>query len=316
MAQADRIVFEEGAIKLIVQPELTNHCNYRCPFCPHSCYKAENTSGGNLFNRPKGYMPEDVFALVEGNCRRHATCVVLGFFGEQMLHPRFCEYVRRLAAKPRRYSMVINTNLSMATWEHLDALRLFDEVKISLDAYTSEQYERVRRGGRVITLNGRGFHEDRYSGMLDKTRQWLNIDPHPPTLLKFVVSEHTKGTEQQFLDYWLPRLPRQDGVRVKQMITYGGVLRDPVQTPWRCDVLDRRRRRLTVSWDGWMSPCNLDVNMALRYANILERPDFKGAWRCDEYRRIAAAIRRREGHCANCFDANNRTMRTYRGQKR
>ncbi len=89
-------------MKLIVQPELTNHCNYRCPFCPHSCYREPETSGGNVFDRDKGYMPEDVFALVEDNCRRHATCVVLGFFGEQMLHPRFCEYVRRLAEKPRR----------------------------------------------------------------------------------------------------------------------------------------------------------------------------------------------------------------------
>ncbi len=212
--------------------------------------------------------------------------------------------------------MVINTNLSIARHAEFEALQLFDSVKISLDATTSEQYERVRPGGPIRIFEHPEYRDyiDRYINIRKKTERWL-AEPHPPTLLKFVTSKHTKGTEQQFLDYWLPRLPKQDGVRIKQMITYGGVLRDPVQTPWRCDVLDRRRRRLTVSWDGWMSPCNLDVNMALRYANILEWPDFKSAWRGDKYKQVRAAIKRREGHCANCFDANNRTMRTHRGRK-
>src|SRR4030042_133162 len=75
-----------------IWPELTNHCNFRCVYCPHSVYQKES-AGGNRFDREKGYMSDELWSVVVENAAKYASYVGLGFFGEPLMHPEFRRYV-------------------------------------------------------------------------------------------------------------------------------------------------------------------------------------------------------------------------------
>ena len=57
--------------KFAFQPEFTNHCNFKCRFCPHSVYR-KRSDGGNQFNREKGYMSDELFNLALENAEKYA----------------------------------------------------------------------------------------------------------------------------------------------------------------------------------------------------------------------------------------------------
>ena len=66
-----------------MQIELTNHCNFKCVYCPHAVYQEEGPSG-NVFNRPKGFMSDVLFAKARSAALQHAQSVTIGFFRYSM----------------------------------------------------------------------------------------------------------------------------------------------------------------------------------------------------------------------------------------
>jgi pyruvate-formate lyase-activating enzyme len=289
-------------LKLMMQPELTNHCNFRCRFCPHSVY-GRPSPAGNRFDRPKGYMSRTLFEVFLENAARHARSVVVGFFGEPMLHPEFESLVRMFPSR-RPYRLILNSNWSLARRANMDTLRWFDLVRISLDASRPDLYETLCPGGPVLSLDGVPS-DDRHATLEEKVRHWLDLPFHPHTLLIYVVSSINKDDQVPFLRKWLPRMDPADGVATKSVISYGGAMADEHMRAHPCRV--PTEDRLTVAWNGDCSPCNLDVNMALRVGNLLETPDVAAIVKGTQYQRVLRSVRRREGVCANCFDANNHT---------
>jgi hypothetical protein len=124
-----------------IWPELTNHCNFRCVYCPHSVYQKDSV-GGNRFDRQKGYMSDELWGLVVENAAKYASYVGLGFFGEPLLHPRFWQYVKMIP-KQRRYAFDLFTNWSLVTRENMEAM-------IALPALRSN---RPTGGWMTITLS-------------------------------------------------------------------------------------------------------------------------------------------------------------------
>ncbi len=291
-----------AGLKLMMQPELTNHCNFRCRFCPHSVY-GRPSPAGNPFDRPKGYMSRELFELFLANASRHARSVVVGFFGEPMLHPEFEALVRRFPLR-RPYRLILNSNWSLATRANMEALRRFDLVRISLDASQAELYETLCPGGPVLSLDGTPS-SNRHTVLEEKVGYWLDLPSHPRTRIIYVVSSVNEDDRAAFLAKWLPRMAPTDGVATKSVISYGGAMADRHMQAHPCRV--PTEDRLTVAWNGDCSPCNLDVNLALRVGNLIETPDVEAIVKGNLHRRVLRGIRRREGICANCFDANNHT---------
>ncbi|OHB66257.1 MAG: hypothetical protein A2V70_04890 [Planctomycetes bacterium RBG_13_63_9] len=119
----------------VVRIETTNACNARCIICPHGQIK-----------RPIGRMDDDLFWHIVDQCAE-AGCkeVHLHNFGEPLLDRRLEERIRY--AKDQGVPKVkIFTNGSLL--EEGRARRLIeaglDEVKISFDGATKEEFERIR----------------------------------------------------------------------------------------------------------------------------------------------------------------------------
>lgn len=288
--------------KFVIQPEFTNHCNFRCRFCPHSVYR-KKSEAGNQFNREKGYMSDELFNLVLENAAKHANAVVIGFFGEPLLHPRFEDYVKSFPAN-RRYSLEINTNWSLVTKENIDTLKRFDCVRISLDASHPALWEKLCRGAPVLDLNGVPCR-DRYNTITEKIEYWLSLPDHAPTRLVYVVSSINEHDRKNFVKEWRPKLGHQDYIVTKSVISYGGIMKDSHMKKNSCKT--ESQHWFTVAWNGDCSPCNLDVNIELNAGNLLEVRDMKQIVEGDKWGEIMSGIRQKSGICSNCFDANNWT---------
>lgn len=285
-----------------VIPELTNHCNFRCIYCPHSVYR-KNSEGGNQFNREKGYMSEELFNLVMENAAKYAQWVCIGFFGEPLLHQNFQRFVESIPAN-RCYRLVLNTNWSLATKENMSTMKRFDLVAISLDASYSDLWEKLCPGSPVLTLNGVPSR-DRYDVIVEKIQYWLSLPDHAPTQLVYVVSSVNEHNKNRFVKEWRPRLGPRDHILTKTILSYGGVVKDSHMSNNDCIVT--REIRSNVAWNGDVTPCNLDVNIEMKVGNLLEARDLERIWEGDEYKQMMSKMRRKEGICSNCFDANNRT---------
>jgi len=89
-------------------------------------------------------------------------------------------------------------------------------------------------------------------------------------------------------------------------------MKDDYMTKNKCDIYNRAM--VIIAWNGDMSPCNLDVNLSLKFANLLEtRVIFGQGW----YDAMRVAGGRETPPCSNCFDANNyKKNKWYKGPKR
>ena len=293
--------------KFAFQPEFTNHCNFKCRFCPHSVYR-KRSDGGNQFNREKGYMSDELFNLALENAEKYANLVTIGFFGEPLLHPKFEDYVKAFPTE-RCYTLEINTNWSLVTKENMDTLKRFDYVRISLDASYSALWEKLCPGGPILDLNGVP-RQDRYDTITEKIEYWLSLPEHTPTKLVYVVSSINEHDRESFVKKWRPKLSPRDYILTKSVLSYGGVMKDSHMKRNSCNI--KSQPCFTIAWNGDCSPCNLDVNIELKAGNLLEVRDMKQLVEGDKWGQIMSGIRQKTGICSNCFDANNWTeSRTY-----
>jgi hypothetical protein len=289
-----------------LQVELTNHCNFRCTFCPHAYY-GEDTPLGNRFDRPKGFISQKVFDTFLSEADKHAATVTLGFFGEQMLHPMFTPLVASIP-KQRAYKVILFTNWSYRPELTYQALRNVDDLRISLDAADAATFSKVRP-----TKKARFF--DPYATIDQAVRDWLQETKRPPTTLMHTESSLNQGDAAKFVAKYRPLLRSTDAIVCKSVISYGGVTKDSTMQPHPCNVLDQPR--MTVAWNGDCTPCNLDVNVTMKVGNIMDPGGLAGVVAGPRYRITVAGIRRREDICVHCPDSNNHTRTvTIRGTKK
>ncbi len=93
----------------------------------------------------------------------------------------------------------------------------------------------------------------------------------------------------------------------KAMLTFGGVMDDPMMRERRCRV--QREKRFTVAWDGRCTPCTLDVNVAMN-AGDLNRQSVEEIVNSPAWAKRLQGIRKRVGICSACFDGQNYGIRT------
>jgi organic radical activating enzyme len=299
-------------LRLRIWPELTNHCNFRCVYCPHSVYGKES-AGGNRFDREKGYMSEELWSLVVDNAAKYGSYVGLGFFGEPLLHPEFRRYVEMVPRK-RRYGFDLFTNWSLVTRENMEVLKHFDCVRISFDASYADLWEKLCPGGAVLDLDGVPS-KDRYDTLVSKLDYWLRQPDHAATNLHCVVSAANEHDTEHLIAKWRPRLGPRDYIWTKTIISYGGIMRDGRMKNNPCDIT--ACRNFLVAWNGDCTPCNLDVNIDWNVGHLGEARDMKRIVEGDTWCQVMTRIAGKEGICVNCFDANNRTEdRFYYGGER
>jgi MoaA/NifB/PqqE/SkfB family radical SAM enzyme len=164
--------------------EFTNHCNLACVYC---------SSPLNL--RPKGLMTPETFDNLERQTSESGIrWISIVGNGEATLHPRYTEYVRRLAAVTKFLELTTN-------WHRVDeelmlsVLQFINLMHVSVDGASSEEYERTRVGGKLERLQDNLIALKR---LKKKTGSKILVD------VRVLVLPSQLADEKRYLDFWRP----------------------------------------------------------------------------------------------------------------
>ena len=287
-----------------IQVELTNHCNYKCLFCPQSQWRLPQYSEVP-YERPKGFMDFDLFCKVVDEAGQISNEINFSFFGEPMIHPEFLKFMDYLKGRKSSLRVVMNTNLSLATreiYQKLIDINLSD-LRISLDAATSKIYKIVRPGMYYIDLDGIIQKGNGFETICKKAEYWFSLLNHRPTRHVFTVNSKNVAEAEMFVRRWLPLLGDNDIILTKNVLTYGGKISDRMIFRNPCNVWDIKM--LTVDWTGRVTPCNLDNNMDLTIGSVLES-NLLELYLSEKYKQIEYQSKSRQiTPCRTCIDGNN-----------
>jgi MoaA/NifB/PqqE/SkfB family radical SAM enzyme len=137
---AGTILKKSQPITLYIDPSFA--CNLKCPHCISESLRSQR------FKRP--VMKQDMFHHIMEVYGPRLIGVIFSLWGEPLLNRRLAEFVR--AAKDHDIYAEMSTNLSVPlSNERLEDLISagFDEIRLSIDGATQENYEKYRVGGSL-----------------------------------------------------------------------------------------------------------------------------------------------------------------------
>ncbi len=216
----------------LLSVELTNHCNLACGYCTNPTTR-----------RPRGLMTEATFDRLVAQARdgRVPRVSICGN-GEATLHPRFPEYVRRLAAAVRYLSLTSN-------WQKVDdeimraCLDSLQELNVSVDGANAAAYERQRIGGRFDRLL---FNLRRLASLKRSrgSRTLVNV--------RVMLAPADREREREIVRFWAPYAD----VVSRQYILDFAVGHDSSFVPdleGRCTL---PFKKMDVHWNGVVNLCS------------------------------------------------------------
>jgi radical SAM protein with 4Fe4S-binding SPASM domain len=237
---------------LYLDVEPTNCCNFNCSFCV----------GKQQMKRPKGYMDFNLFKEI---CIQAYNIGVKGIrflrWGEPLLHPNILEMVK-LA---KEYGMLthITTNGSKLDNNMIVNLNMYlDSIIISMQGTNEREYKTFRGNNYEKILKNIEHYKELRDSCNDET--YIIIS----TTITDESKEEIKAFKDRMLLYaddvsigytWFKRLENKEPVkdlieRAKKLPHY-----------FKCQEV---MVKLSIDWDGTVSPCCLDYDQQLTVGNI------------------------------------------------
>lgn len=241
-----------------IRIENTNHCGYKCFFCPRE-----------ELSREKGYMSLASFDLLLSGLGSHNGSVDLHGFGEPLLDKLLPEKIRKAKEKWPAASIRIISTLGLSLkGEYLQKLVSsgLDSIEVSFYGIDSESYK-DSHGVNKFDLAKKNIESI------------LTLVKSSNSSLELVIREFPKHDKIKQLDMIYETRNKLDQwfrdigvVRVSQHVihNYGGG-RDynkPV-TEGVCSVSwGFRKRVLQITWDLDIIPCCFDSNSSVVFGNL------------------------------------------------
>ncbi|MBF0104195.1 MAG: SPASM domain-containing protein [Deltaproteobacteria bacterium] len=268
-----RIKRWKGLPQLVII-ENTNKCNARCIICPN-----------DKMRREKGIMTFDLYKHVIHECvLSHIDRIVLAGTGEPFIDPQIIEKIKY--AKENGIKEVgVFTNVSLLNnriQDHLLSCGV-DTVCLSIDGFTQETYERVRRDLAFDRVKNNTL------GLLNKRRQ-LGLKKPYVVVVAFDLSE-TQGRLNSN-EFYRELNQLSDRVIVTKpygLHSWSGGVEGIAAVPYT-NVKQPCRRlwdSFSVLWNGDCSLCCVDYEGSFLLGNINEQsiPDMFNSKKIDEVRR-------------------------------
>ncbi|MCX5644135.1 MAG: radical SAM protein [Phycisphaerae bacterium] len=243
-----------------VRIETTNACNAQCVICPH-----------RRMQRPIVTMGDALFEKIIDQCADHGCRTVhLHNFGEPLLDKRLPDRIRYAKAKGlSRVAIFSNGSLLAADMaERLIAAGL-DEIKISFDGATREEFEQIR-----IPL--------RFDAIVANIKHLIEIRNARKARLKIRIacnSTSNKSGTMQFFD------DSADGFSFGRVHNWADAEVESVSRTSARKPCSRVWRTFTILADGSVALCCLDYEGKVALGSAAETP-IEEIWHSDSYRRI------------------------------
>jgi len=259
------------ALYLDVEP--TNFCNFKCEFCV----------GQQQGKRKRGHMSLDMFAEICRQAEKYG-CRGIRFlrWGEPLLNKDFFEMIR-MAKNHGLLTHVTTNGILLKDAEQFIETGI-DSVIISLQGLNAEEYKRLRKGNYDVLVSR--------IVNLKCTRDELGAN-NPFISLSTTVTDETQEEVDAFkkkwegiVDYvgvgytWFKRLEDKSGVQ--------DYLSRAKKLPhlFKCQEV---MVKLSIDWDGTVSPCCLDYDQQLAVGNI-QNDDLMELWNSEDVKAIRTLL--------------------------
>lgn len=223
---------------LYVLTELNSFCNLRCLMCKHS--------EDNL-NMERKSMPIEMFHKVIEQCNEMSIpSINIGTGTECTLHPDI-EKIMQIMSQSNAIDKFFLTNGTTLNQKMINNIfeTGFERVEISVDASSSETYEKIRRNGKYQKL------ENSINMLInEKQKRKTRL---PIIRLSFCVQSGNVNEIDEFYEKWKDRV---DIIEFQKMVTLGrqsvGNKNEQYISKMTCV---HPCNRLTVDYDGNIYPC-------------------------------------------------------------
>jgi len=272
---------KERDFPAMVVLKITNVCNLECIHCPYK-----------IISKYKDYKPRYMeWKLYEKIVREVARYEGVVFRllcdGEPLMHPRFLEMI--MLAKENKISPVNFITNGVLLNEQL-AKAIIDigveVVEISLDAFSKETYESIRKGSN-------------YELVMNNVHKFIEIrnkkGANTKIMVSIIVQPESEKELEIFKRYWEGRADR---VITRVYTSIGGLVdRSKLRISnegdrWPCPQL---WRRIFINHDGLAEFCVEDWNDETAIGDVNDE-DIQEIWQSKEYQKI------RESHLSKNFD--------------
>lgn len=174
----------------MIMLDLTNVCNFECPHCPQPLIAMQPNYRASFFDF------EAFTRVIDEIADQDAKFIRFTGDGEPMLHKRFLDMIA-YAKEKTKIPLVLTTNGSMLDPAKTDRLLdlQIDVIDVSLDAWSKEKYEIVRKGGHFHQVLG-NLHHLLYLRQKKKAKTRIMVN--------MINQELVKDEVTHFQQYWTP----------------------------------------------------------------------------------------------------------------
>ncbi|MFH2058574.1 MAG: radical SAM/SPASM domain-containing protein [Pseudomonadota bacterium] len=264
--------------------DMTNVCNLRCIHCAHRIVKKE-----------PGYKPEfmkfEMFKKIVDEVKDHKiTLMRLASDGESLLHKDLLKCISY--AKENGITPVNLTTNAMLMNEEISEKFVeigLDIVDISIDATTSETYEKIRVGGDFSTV-------------IANTEKLIEIKNRRHSSMKIFVSfvnqKENCEEAQAFEQFWEGKV---DQVLIRNFCNVLGMVKDVDGVVVQENLPDRWPcpqfwKRVTITHAGDLRFCVEDWRNKTVLGNIMDS-SIEKIWTGEKYQKL------RKIHLSNNYDS-------------
>jgi len=249
----------------ILSVELTNRCNASCIMCPRQA-----------MTRPMGIMDHDVYEaiLLEAGRNQDALHLFQPFlFGEALLHPAFCDLIRKTRQHLPRPRIYLSTNAAFLDEPRAEAIldARVDKLNVDIDGLTAATAEAIRRNVSLAKVQA---NVERFLQLRNRrkspTRLRVSIIRLPQNrheIEGFVAAWKPVADHVQVVDFntWLGTFPEDLGVTPDPVIPFDFPCKHPYE-------------ELAIAWDGRATLCCLDFDLRHPVGD-LRRDSIRKIWR-------------------------------------
>ena len=227
--------------------EITSRCNLRCTFCDKLPVLAKDQLGEMDFELYK--------KMVNEGAKNNLWGIKLSYRGEPLLHKNVAEMIT-YAKKKGILDVYFNTNgmlLNKKMCEKLIEAGL-DRISVSIEGTDPKEFESKRKGAKFNTIlnNVDTLLAMRNKYKLDFPKVRVQTVYFPDLDIENYTSFWSKHSDEvAAVDY-------KEGAELKKGLIYD----------WACPQL---WQRMTIQWDGSISPCNNDDRCLFVLGNVKQK---------------------------------------------
>lgn len=266
----------------------TNYCNASCIMCPHHKLKDFGT------------MDMKTYKKIINNCKKlKIKNLILSFFGEPLIDKKLDERIKYAKSKGISVGFSSNASLLNETWAKKLIESGLDSITISLDGYSKETYEKIRKGLKFDEV------KKNILGLVNMKKRLRKNNPN--IYLVLVEMEENKNEIKDFYKEWKNKV---QAINIINMRNWADTIEKEGTKKSFHSRKDLNRKpcisiwtEMFVDWRGNVVLCCDDWNSSVILGN-LKKQKIEEIWNGKKLGKIREAHKKREFYkipmCAAC----------------